>query len=265
MLELIEVFISFTIDSIMSDDRSRRDRHYSREKRGRDRSEDGSGFEQRRNFDRFSARGRGDSSGSSRSRSRHESSSRSEGFRGRGRGGRGGGRGRGRGGGKGVRKEKPEFFNQVSSKPDTLTSKVQVAETSQIVELRANFFKVKMGQKFSVIQYNINFPDHVHTPGAKRAMVQNLQRHFGSHIFDGGATLYLLNPLEMDEKNVIEIKSVGRDQRTSGYLRIRKTREIHFTDSEFLQILNLAVRDAMRHLNLQLVGRDYYDANAKVC
>jgi hypothetical protein len=139
-----------------------------------------------------------------------------------------------------------------------------MAKGSEIVKLKTNFFKVSMtkSQRHSVTQYHVDFPDNICTPGMKRPLIQQHQRFFGCFIFDGGSTLYLLNPLETRDGK-LKLESISRDNRRH-ILRLRKAREVHFTDSSFLTIFNLLNKDAMRHSDLKLVGRDYYDENAKV-
>lgn len=184
-------------------------------------------------FDRFSARGRG--AGRIKTQSRG-----------------------GRRGVKEKRKERPEFFDQIETRPRNLDSKT--GANNQIVHLKANFFKVSTSKQFRVTQYRVDFPRDVANPGVKRYLIQQHQSSFGSFLFDGSNVLFLLVPLPNERT---EIPSMTRDGQNCR-LTIRKTRSIDFTDSNYLQILNLVQRDAMRALNLQLIGRDFYDAEAKV-
>ena len=190
-------------------------------------------------YDRFSARGRGAGR-----------------FNGRSRGGRG------RGGPREKRKERPEFFDLIKTRPESLTTKTrQSTDSSDIfVHLKTNFFKVSTSDKFRVTQYSVIFPREVATPGAKRQLIQQHQSSFGSFLFDGSNILFLLIPLHNDRT---EFSSKGRDGQNYR-LSIKKTRTIDYRDSNYLQILNLVQRDAMRALNLQRIGRDFYDAEAKV-
>lgn len=120
-----------------------------------------------------------------------------------------------------------------------------------------------MGQTFSVTQYHVDFQGGFLTPGKKKGLMQSLQTRFGSFLFDGGSSLYLLNPLDMRGHRHIEFGVETRDKK-SYTLRLRHARDIHFLDSNFLHILNVAVRDAISRLELKLVGRDYYDPSKKV-
>jgi aubergine len=104
----------------------------------------------------------------------------------------------------------------------------------------------------------VDFLPAVDIPGIKRNLIR--QQQIGSFLFDGGSQLYLLNPLEKDT-TVLQ----GRTREGEEYtLTLRKTRKVLYTEGTFLQVMNLTLRDSMRELRLQLVGRDFFDAEAAV-
>jgi aubergine len=247
-------------------DKRRPDRtsHHDRgEKRGRerDRSDDSRSSSRR---DEAGPSRRFDGPGPSRRYNDEAGLSRPRGKFSRGdRGGRGRGRGRGSGRGRGNGKAKrEEFFDQIITRPETLDNKSGRARANdegsdKDVELTANFFKLGE-QKKSVTQYYVDFIPKVHIPGIRRSLIE--QQNFGSFLFDGGSQIYLLNPLPQD---TIVLGGRTRDGQEHT-LKFKKTREVFYTEGAFLQVMNLVVRNAMQNLNLQLVGRHFYDAQAAV-
>lgn len=219
------------------------------ERRGRDRSRDRSNSSRR--DDEAGPSRRNDGAGPSRSRFERAPN--------RGQGGRGrGGRGRGRGGARG-RQAREEFHDQVVTRPMDLDKRGKPGD-STIVDLKANFFKVHMLERLSVTLYHVGFVPDIQHPGIKRKLVQDNQPSIGTFLFDGGNQIYLLN--ELPESNV---RLNGRTREGQDIvMTLRKTRTVHYTEGTFLTVLNLVLRDSMRALSLQLVGRDFYDAQAKV-
>lgn len=123
--------------------------------------------------------------------------------------------------------------------------------------LKANFFKVEM-QRVSVTLYHVNFVPDIQISGIKRNLIT--QQKIGSYLFDGGNMLYLLNPLPQ-ETTLLKGRTREGQEHT---MEIRQRRQIHYTEGSFLTVMNLVIRDCMRELKLQLVGRDFYDPQAAV-
>lgn len=87
-----------------------------------------------------------------------------------------------------------------------------------------------------------------------------IEKHFQLCHIIGANQLYLMRPLTMD--NVV-LQSQSRDG-DKFLVKLRKVRKILETEGIFLQFLNTIVTNGMRHLGLQLVNRNLYDAAAAV-
>lgn len=215
--------------------------------------------------DRYECRGRDDSRGGQsrdRDRSNHDSSiERSRGRfegRGRGRGGNGrgrGGRGRGRGGGRVAKPERPEFYNQPTTIPDHPGfEKSDMRDAVKKVQLCTNFFQIEKMPKFDVKQYSIDFIPNPRSDGIKRVLIEQQRDIFGACVYDNGSLIYMFNSLSGPE-----IRLNATCKGTKYEIIVRERSQIHATDGNFLTILNLVVRDAMRLMNFTRVGRDFYD------
>lgn len=93
----------------------------------------------------------------------------------------------------------------------------------------------------------------------RRALLREHRELFGGYIFDG-TCLFITKKLAQD---VIELTSRRLDE-SLVKITVKYTNTIEMTDSQALQILNLIMRKSMEGLNLQLVGRNYFDAASKV-
>jgi aubergine-like protein len=72
--------------------------------------------------------------------------------------------------------------------------------------------------------------------------------------------MFLTRKLPKDHVDLVSKKLDG----TIVKIVIQYTGTVSRTDGQFLQILNLVLRKAMDGLKLQLVGRNFFDAAAKV-
>jgi aubergine len=166
--------------------------------------------------------------------------------------------------GKGKKRE--EFVDQIKTRPETaegILDKRGGGRTNvidQVVRLKANFFRVETKQKFSVSLYRVDFNPETEIIGLKRNLIQQHRDRLGNFLFDGGAQVYLMRDLGVNE---ILLQSVSRED-VRYEVRLRKTRVVLYTEGMFLQVMNLVVRQAMQHLNLKLVGRDFFDDAAAV-
>lgn len=95
----------------------------------------------------------------------------------------------------------------------------------------------------------------------RNALVMQHKDKIGGFLFDG-TQLFLTRELQTDQ-GVLQLQSRTRDEKDYT-LTVQFTTIIEMDKPESLQILNLILRRATNGLNLNLVGRNYYDAQAKV-
>lgn len=160
----------------------------------------------------------------------------------------------------GSRKKREEFIDQVESRPENLDKSGNRKGENRVVKLKANFFKVNFQRGINVTLYRVDFDPEVQIRGIKNRLIYQHKEMFGCFSFDGDSLLYLLSPLRQP---TIELQSADRDG-NNFTLRLRMTREIRFTEATFLSVLGSVMRNAMRGLDLQLIGRNFFDAVAKV-
>lgn len=159
-----------------------------------------------------------------------------------------------------ARKKREEFFDQIITKPENLDTRGNGRGNVVPVRLSANFFRVERKQGFTVTRYRVDFQPDTEIPGLKRRLIGQHRATLGGYLFDGGNQIFLMSPLPPTAN---ELRSTDRDD-NEFTVSLKMTGEIRYTDGMFLQVLNLVMRNAMRGLNLQLVGRNFYDAAAAV-
>lgn len=131
--------------------------------------------------------------------------------------------------------------------------------TGTLVELKSNHFDLMSRPKYTFTQYRIDFEPQIESSRVRSGIINDQKPTLGGLIYDRGSILHLINPLP-DNNTVLNV--IIRDG-TEVKIKLKKTNVIHATDDLSFQILNTILRRAMGKLNLQLVGRNLYDAVAK--
>lgn len=155
----------------------------------------------------------------------------------------------------------PSFYDICETRPATLNSKK--GTNGQAITIQTNFFRLLKSPKWLLYQYRVDFTPNVAISGLRRALIAQQREKFGcGYLFDG-TLLYLTKKIDApDDKIVLPAKSRENDEYS---VELKFTSVVSMKTSTSLQILNLILRKAMHGLKLQLVGRNHYDAAAKVC
>jgi aubergine-like protein len=108
-------------------------------------------------------------------------------------------------------------------------------------------------------QYRVDFSPDIEASIVRKALLREHSSMFGGYIFDG-TCMFTSQKLDQD---LLELTGKRNDD-SHVKITIKHVREIPMTDGQSMQILNLVLRKAMEGLNLQLVGRNFFDAASKV-
>lgn len=140
------------------------------------------------------------------------------------------------------------------------------AEGQAVVRLKANYFQLTNRPNFVVYQYHVDIEPEISSTQIKKGIFYECTKNIsGGKIFDG-TTLYTTTRLGED----LMILNGIRKQRNSNdpvlpvTIKIKFVKEISsFQEMGIFQVLNTVLRQALRGLDLQLVGRNYFDAKAR--
>lgn len=127
--------------------------------------------------------------------------------------------------------------------------------------MKSGHFVVKKGKHFEFQQYRVDFIPNIDIAIVRKALIREHEKVLGGYLYDGDATIYLTKSLQkesMDFAGKLKDGSLVK-------ITIKNTPSfITATDSRVMQLLNLILRRAMGGLNLQLVGRNLFDAAAAI-
>lgn len=128
------------------------------------------------------------------------------------------------------------------------------------INLTANYFEVLSAVEWILYQYRVDFaPEEDRTSAKKRLLSQATAKILGGYLFDG-TLLFTSNRLHPDPMELFVENETGIRFR----ITLRMVGEVMKEDSQRLQVFNIILRKCLACLNLQLIGRNYFDAAAKV-
>ncbi|XP_052739671.1 piwi-like protein Siwi [Bicyclus anynana] len=143
------------------------------------------------------------------------------------------------------------------TRPVTVTSKK--GATGQPLNLMANYFTVKTTPQWSLYQYHVDITPEEDRTGIKKALMRIHKNTFGGYLYDG-TVLYTVKKLHPDPLELYSDRNDGERMR----IMIKLTCQVSPGDYHYLQVFNILIRKCFSLLNLTLMGRDFFDANAKV-
>ncbi|XP_068632882.1 piwi-like protein Siwi [Battus philenor] len=163
------------------------------------------------------------------------------------------GRGSRRGGGRTL----PETAAILKTRPSNVTSKR--GSYGHPLDLLANYFVVETTPQWRLYQYHVDISPEEDNTGVRKALLKIHSKTLGGYLFDG-TVLYTIKRLHPEP---LELYS---DRRTDGErmrLLIKLTCDVSPGDYHYIQIFNIIIRKCFNLLQLQIVGRDFFDPVAK--
>lgn len=170
-------------------------------------------------------------------------------------GGNGNGGPVGRGGLRGRRQVNVDITR---TRPPNLNTKQ--GTSGQPVMVRANYFKLETHTDWCLYQYHVDFAPEEDRTRIRKALLRTHQTVLGSYIFDG-TVMYTSRRLSQDK---MELFSIRASDETKIRIVVSLVGDLKEGDYHYLQFFNILMRRALSHLELELVGRNFFDAKAKI-
>lgn len=146
----------------------------------------------------------------------------------------------------------------IRTKPTTIDSKH--GTTGKTVNLSANYFRIIKKPSWCLYQYRVDFSPDIESTAIRKGLVRSQKEMLGGYLFDAGSMLFTSNKLQSD---VVDVVAKTRTDETIK-ITFKFVGTISMLDGHATQIFNIIMRRALEGLNLQLVGRNFFDAGAKV-
>ncbi|XP_058456861.1 protein aubergine-like [Malaya genurostris] len=126
--------------------------------------------------------------------------------------------------------------------------------------LTTNYYRVSRQGDESIFQYRVDFTPSVETDRTMKSLIYNLKPILGGYLFDG-TQLFTRHKLRSDE---VEYPTKDNTTNQEYIIKLRKVGVVDGTNEMAFVIFNLINRKAMSGLKLQLIGRNYFDPEAKI-
>ncbi|XP_070167826.1 piwi-like protein Siwi [Polyergus mexicanus] len=143
------------------------------------------------------------------------------------------------------------------TKPATLVTKK--GTSGKHIVLQTNHFKVPTVPDWCLYKYRVDFEPEETRTYIRKGLLRLHKEKVGAYIFDG-TTLY--TSCRLPDK--MELVSTRQSDDTPIKIIIRLVGDMMRDDSHYIQLFNIIMRKCLEHLQLQLVGRDYYDARNRI-
>lgn len=145
----------------------------------------------------------------------------------------------------------------VITKPKNIVTKMGQGGTA--ISLQANYFALRRKPSWNIFQYRVDFQPDVYSDGLRKWLVRSIKSELGGYLFDG-TQLFVIKRIGSHDQEQRRVTVADGGEYT---ITMRFTKEVSMTDSASLQVLNLILRHAMQGLRLQLVGRNFFDPDAR--
>lgn len=153
------------------------------------------------------------------------------------------------------RKEK--ITNETINTRPTLNSKE--GEEGQPVKLTTNYFKFLSRESMRIYQYIVEFEPEIPISVLKKGLISEHKSRIGGYVFDG-TTMYTIQNLGEQ----FNLRSIALKSKEEYKITVSFTRMIDMTSQEALQVFNIIMRRCLDTLQMQQVGRNFYDPAAKI-
>lgn len=156
------------------------------------------------------------------------------------------------------KKDVPEY-EIIKSRPKGLVTKQGISGTK--VKLRANYFRLETHVDWALYQYRVDFSPEEDRTNVKKALLKPHKEIFGNAYLFDGTVLYIANRLSPDP---MELFSIRDSDRKKMRITIKSVGDVVMGDYQYLQVFNIIMRKCLDNLQLQMVGRNFFDAKSRV-
>ncbi|XP_037936960.1 protein piwi-like [Teleopsis dalmanni] len=148
-------------------------------------------------------------------------------------------------------------FDAVNTRPVELDSKL--GSSGRTVKLQTNYFVCKTKADWCIYQHIVSIDPEIEVRRIRSGILSIISSILGGYLYDGRDLFSNKKITENESKYEVDAKDGRKYTITIRYVGV-----LQMTEYQALHILNLILRRAMGTLNLQLVGRNFYDALAKI-
>ncbi|XP_055839653.1 protein piwi [Episyrphus balteatus] len=157
----------------------------------------------------------------------------------------------------GGRRDRLCRYEIVHTRPQEIDSKC--GRSGAPISLQANYFRLLTTPTWRIYQYHVDFSPDIELRRVRGGILSEHKGLFGGYIYDG---MKMFSTTKLRE-DLIKLETTSKSGEKY-MITVKYVGVISMKEWQSLQILNLILRRAMEGLKLQLVGRNFFDAVAKI-
>lgn len=146
----------------------------------------------------------------------------------------------------------------------TSTLKFFLGQAGTPVKLTANYFPILTHTDWNLFQYRVDFAPEEDRTHVKKGLFRNATMDLLSGYLFDGSMMFTSRRLAPDPMELFVNPPEGSTSDQPIRITIRLVGEVSKSDFHIIQFFNILMRRCLSHMNLQLVGRNFYDAVAKI-
>ena len=124
-----------------------------------------------------------------------------------------------------------------------------------------NYFKMFGKPDWRLLQYRVDFKPEEDNTAVKKSIVRGLTEGRGKFMFDG-SILFSTTRLTPSKNDALVLHAVHKTDNCPVEVTFREVGEVQPTEHHYLQFFNIVLRQCLEKLDLQMLGRNYYDPKA---
>jgi len=144
------------------------------------------------------------------------------------------------------------------TRPDSLVSKQ--GKGGKDCNLLANYFMLTGKTDWKLMQYRVDFKPELDETFIKKMLMRDNQHVLPKYMFDG-SVLFTTSRLTPNGDPFI-LNATGKRDGQVYEITIKEVGELQPTDYHYIQFFNMVLRQCLEKLQLELLGRNYYDSKA---
>uniref|UniRef100_A0A1B6DVK7 Piwi domain-containing protein n=1 Tax=Clastoptera arizonana TaxID=38151 RepID=A0A1B6DVK7_9HEMI len=147
--------------------------------------------------------------------------------------------------------------NVLKTRPSTVDNKKGTSGKS--IQLTSNYFPLITKTDWCLYHYRVDYAPDEDQTNVRKMLLRPHKDKIGEYIFDG-TMMFTSNRLKPD---VVDFFSVRDTDKQNIKITVKLVGDLMMGDGHYLQVYNILMRQCLKNLKLQLIGRDHYDAAAK--
>jgi len=132
--------------------------------------------------------------------------------------------------------------------------------SGQEVHILSNYFRLFSKTNWRLLQYRVDFKPDEDQTFIRKMLVRDVKDRLPKYMFDG-TVMFCCESLTADKSPLILTTKRKRDEQVME-ITFKEVGELQPTDHHYLQFLSIILRNCLEKLELQLLGRNYYDQKA---